>query len=368
MASNERGAGAQRARAQGGPRTRTAVTAAVLSLISFSSTNSVNQETNESSMGKAGGGATRTRCRRSDVYSSRDGGRDRRGFHQPFFLWKSPRNRLGNGQQHLLHANLYIFCFRCSYSNFERKGSSSSSNTSGSSQPLPFDLTLNLNLTSACLEYFAYFLSSQSFQACRPFSFLFSSSSAFSSIASRDNLTDITAVVQATLNSSSSCESLMVGMGTSLGSRCQADLLAGVPIAKEALTGFQTFAMMKEASALVSSDSGAYCYVEALASDEPADLFLWNLYTGAALPNTNLPSCSSCTKDLFSVYETYASNASLALTVSYSSAVELSNTQCGSSFATTVVATSSGSRSFFTTRRSTITLTLLGLAALAHTL
>jgi len=105
----------------------------------------------------------------------------------------------------------------------------------------------------------------------------------------------------------------MVGMGTTLADRCKADLVAGVPIAKEALTGeflerrqrryprrrtkaaradflllvhsfsgFQTFGMMKKASALVSPDSGAYCYVEALASHQPADLFLWNLYTGAA--------------------------------------------------------------------------------------
>jgi hypothetical protein len=69
--------------------------------------------------------------------------------------------------------------------------------------PQPFDLTLNLNLTSPCLDYFAYFLSSLEFKACRPFSLLASSSSAFSTLASTDNLTAITAVVQATLNTSS---------------------------------------------------------------------------------------------------------------------------------------------------------------------
>lgn len=56
---------------------------------------------------------------------------------------------------------------------------------------------------------------------------------------SQSNLTDITGVIQATLDvgAAGECEATMVGLGTALKDRCKADLAVGVPIVKEAMTG-----------------------------------------------------------------------------------------------------------------------------------
>lgn len=46
--------------------------------------------------------------------------------------------------------------------------------------------------------------------------------------------------------------------------------------------GFETYALMRNATELVDDDSGVYCYVDSVSQSTADDLFLWSLYTGQA--------------------------------------------------------------------------------------
>lgn len=137
--------------------------------------------------------------------------------------------------------------------------------------------------------------------------------------------------------------------------------------------GFETYALMRNATELVDDDSGAYCYVDSVSQSTADDLFLWSLYTGQAcvpfhgclfsdfwriprltfcfcslpvnrLPSTSTPSCSTCSKALLSTYAAQASNGSLALSGVYDAAVQRVNAQCGQGWALSVEVVSGAER------------------------
>ncbi|CED82304.1 hypothetical protein [Phaffia rhodozyma] len=197
--------------------------------------------------------------------------------------------------------------------------------------PQPFDLSLSPNLSMSCLDSFASFLTSSTFQACRPFSLL-STSSAFNQLI-RSDLDSTTAVVRSTLDESidgNECESYLNDVGKNLRKGCQSDLDKGNAIVNQALIGLGAYQMMRNASALLTS-SGAYCFVEALASAEPDDLYYWSLYTGSPIPDET-KTCSECTIKLMSIYAGFATNTDLALSIVYMSALNITNEACGSSW------------------------------------
>lgn len=82
------------------------------------------------------------------------------------------------------------------------------------------------------------FLNEPTFQACRPFSLLLSTSSAFSTLT-KGNLDTLSAVVESTVNVSSSlgCESYLAGVGRDIKKGCAADMLKGNAVIAQALTG-----------------------------------------------------------------------------------------------------------------------------------
>jgi hypothetical protein len=65
-------------------------------------------------------------------------------------------------------------------------------------------------------------------------------------------------------------------------SNCQADIAAKKIVALEAKIGVGTYAVVRQAENLIDPDTGVYCYLEALASDRPDDLYLWSLPQGIA--------------------------------------------------------------------------------------
>lgn len=73
----------------------------------------------------------------------------------------------------------------------------------------------------------------------------------------------------------------MDGFARSLEDGCKPDLKDGNSVAKEALTGLNAYGFMRQAGGLVSEETGAYCYVEAVGEKTADDLFYWQLFTGA---------------------------------------------------------------------------------------
>lgn len=75
----------------------------------------------------------------------------------------------------------------------------------------------------------------------------------------------------------------MMDLQDNIGSKanCAGDLgKSNVVVAKEAQIGFGNYDVMRKAAGLVDPDTGIYCYLEAIASSQPDDLYLWALPAG----------------------------------------------------------------------------------------
>lgn len=107
--------------------------------------------------------------------------------------------------------------------------------------------------------------------------------------------------------------------------------------------GLNAYTMMREVACQVNQETDTYCYVEATQSTHPSDLYLYQLPLGLALPNTTVPSCTSCVQNVMSVFANEGtSNAALRDT--YGPASTIVNNACGDQFVATV-STNSGAHS-----------------------
>lgn len=88
---------------------------------------------------------------------------------------------------------------------------------------------------------------------------------------------------------------------------------------------------MRKTACLADQSTGAYCYVEAVHSTEPADLYFYSLPYGTALPASIQPSCSACTKSVMAQYAQAGSNLT-SLAQVYDQAAQLANKVCGSGY------------------------------------
>jgi ABC-type polysaccharide/polyol phosphate export permease len=92
--------------------------------------------------------------------------------------------------------------------------------------PQPFDGIITQNFTSSsCLNFFNNMTASTNFRQCRPFSFLFSTSSTF--INAQTNLTLMNSLIWGTCNTTQSydqCQSNMALFASQLQSDCSQEL------------------------------------------------------------------------------------------------------------------------------------------------
>lgn len=58
---------------------------------------------------------------------------------------------------------------------------------------------------------------------------------------------------------------------------CARDLALGNPLVTEALDGFRSYRLMRQAGCLLSNTTGQYCFAEAAAKDDPSDLYFYYL-------------------------------------------------------------------------------------------
>ena len=158
--------------------------------------------------------------------------------------------------------------------------------------PTALDLAVSYAMSDSCLLYLTSILSSDTFQSCLPFSLLLMTSTSYASLLSTSRssgdlatLNQLVAYTSSPQPSSEQCDNYFSGVITALKAKnnCAADLAKGSPargIAKEVQAGVASYKLMREASALTDPDTGGYCYLQAVASPTPDDLYLWSLPAG----------------------------------------------------------------------------------------
>ena len=86
-----------------------------------------------------------------------------------------------------------------------------------------------------------------------------------------------------------------------------------------------------------SGKTNDYCYTSSVNNTNQADLSLYYLPVGVALPGNSRPTCSSCTQQTMSLFATAAQNLSTPLGEDYSAAAVQVNQGCGPTFVSSSV-------------------------------
>ncbi|WRT66470.1 uncharacterized protein IL334_003429 [Kwoniella shivajii] len=230
--------------------------------------------------------------------------------------------------------------------------------------PTPLDLSISKSLSSGCMVYLASLLSTSTFISCLPLSLLLTTSSGYSTILqtalSTGNYTTLNNLISYTSNpqfggnaspdGSDQCDDYMQNVMSSLSSKsnCGTDIANGNLVAKEAKTGLGNYKLIKQVSTLIDDQSGVYCYLEAVNSKKPDDLYLWGIPSGISLPTKSTPTCSSCSRSLLNTYTAFTSTTPTLNSTLVSTAIKRVNEACGQGFvnlsAVTNTTSSSSSR------------------------
>ncbi|KAH9060619.1 hypothetical protein EDB87DRAFT_1674726 [Lactarius vividus] len=199
--------------------------------------------------------------------------------------------------------------------------------------PQPFDTTLANNFTTtSCESFFTNMTQSAPFRQCRPFSFLSQTSSAF--LQAQANLTALNIDIWGTCNTPVDVDQCTANMGwfaSNLPVACSQDKSEQNQMVLQALAGLQLYSLMREVACITDQNTSAYCYVEAASSPNPSDLYFYSLPYGTPLPNNTTPTCSTCTKSMMTLFGAVAGSID-GLKQTYSSAVDIASSKCGSSY------------------------------------
>lgn len=161
--------------------------------------------------------------------------------------------------------------------------------TAPSPAPTPLDTSISLALSQKCLYYLSNLIASPEFTACLPFSLLLSSSNGYKSevatatkISDYTYLNDLLAYVNSPQPSSERCDQLFASYLPQFqdDANCGKDVAQRVPTARQARRGIGNYAVMREAAGIINPSTGVYCYLEAIASPRPDDLYLWMMPSG----------------------------------------------------------------------------------------
>ena len=99
---------------------------------------------------------------------------------------------------------------------------------------------------------------------------------------------------------------------------------------------------MHDTACLVDPNTNAYCYLSAVQSTNPSDLYFYSLPLGIPVPSSAMPSCSACSKSIMGIYSSALQDPSQAklltgLKSSYAASAQVAAQFCGSSFALTSI-------------------------------
>ena len=156
-------------------------------------------------------------------------------------------------------------------------------------RPPPLDLSISYSLSSPCLLYLSSVLTSSTFTTCLPLSLLLTTSTSYSTMIAHALTTSDFSALNALIaytSSTGDCDAYFSGVLSAIGTKanCAVDLSVktGNAVAEETRTAVGNYRLVREASAITDPDTGVYCYLEAVASDRPDDLYLWSLPSGIA--------------------------------------------------------------------------------------
>ncbi|KAH9177737.1 hypothetical protein EDB89DRAFT_1844723 [Lactarius sanguifluus] len=208
--------------------------------------------------------------------------------------------------------------------------------------PQPFDTTLANNFTTTeCGSFFLNMTQSAPFRQCRPFSFLSQTSSAF--LQAQSNLTALNIDIWGTCNTPVDVDQCTANMGwfaSNLPVACSRDKSEQNQMVLQALAGLQLYSLMREVACMTDQNNSAYCYIGAASSSNPSDLYFYSLPYGTPLPNNTTPTCSTCTKSMMSLFGAVAGSTD-GLKQTYSNAVDIASSKCGSSYIQSSLSSSS---------------------------
>ena len=128
------------------------------------------------------------------------------------------------------------------------------------------------------------------------------------------------------------------------------------------LTGLDAYSVLREAACQVDAQTDTYCYVEAAQSTHTADLYLYQLPLGLALPNSSVTSCTGCVQSLMGAYAKDAGNVA-GFKDTYAPAANMINSACGSAFVSDVASSPSGARALAPAWMGATGATALGMGA-----
>lgn len=209
--------------------------------------------------------------------------------------------------------------------------------------PQAFDSTFSTSFqTVACQNFMTNMTQTAAFRECRPFSLLVGDSNAF--ITSQRNISALNVIIWGTCNTDLSavqCASNMQWFAQNIQSSCKQDIAAKNSIVTDAVAGLAAYSVMREAACQVDSQTDTYCYVEAAQSAHTADLYLYQLPLGLALPNASVTSCTGCVQGLMGAFAKDAGTLA-GFEDTYAPAASIINSACGSAFVSDVASGPSG--------------------------
>jgi len=148
------------------------------------------------------------------------------------------------------------------------------------------------------------------------------------------NLTALNIDVWGTCNSpvdASQCAANMAWFTSNLQDACSEEKSEGNSMVTQALASLQTYSFMRQVGCLTDQNTSVYCYVEAAALSNPADLYIYSLPFGIPLPNNTAPTCSNCVKSVLTSLGAQESKID-GLKQTFNAAVNLTSAKCGANF------------------------------------
>lgn len=208
------------------------------------------------------------------------------------------------------------------------------------SLPSAFDTSLGSNFTKpSCPRFFSSFLSNTTFQSCLPVSLFLQNSHSFIQVEKSATLLaqTLAAACEAPL---AVCMPLLNNLATELidPDNCGTDFNRQNPLVLQAYSGFMAYEPVYRATCLKSSQTGNYCFSDAvLNKTNPFDFYPYLTAVGMTLPAVVEPTCNQCLHDTMDIFAGYAGTDNQPLAKTYLSCATQIDSFCGASFASTDV-------------------------------
>jgi len=211
--------------------------------------------------------------------------------------------------------------------------------------PSPLDDVVSGNFQSAeCREFVDSIAANENVTKCAPFFLLLGTSSAWFDMY-ENPYSEIKTVLDHGCEEADRdlCAGIMDDLAREMRKSdvCRDDVENETPVAVETFNGLLNYRLGLDAACLKNAETSQYCFIDALVNEDPSSFYFYFLPEGNRLPASIKSDCDSCLENLVHVYANFASNASLALSNTYSTARTVLAAQCGTSFAPYVAVDSS---------------------------